>query len=85
MVLSAGIKAALEGFTGTSNSKDRRSAYVDFIAYLLAYILAMIILGFVGKLLWNNVAVDLISVAKPAKSVWEIIGLMILISLMVPK
>jgi len=85
MVLSAAVKAALEGFTGTSDSKDRRAAYVDFVAYLLAYILAMVILGFVGKLLWNNVVVDLISVAKPAKSVWQIIGLMILASLMVPK
>jgi hypothetical protein len=85
MVLSSAIKAGIESFTGTSDSKDRRAAYVDFIAFLLAYILAMIILGFVGKLLWNNIAVDLISVAKPAKSVWQIIGLMILTTLMVPK
>lgn len=85
MVLSSAIKAGIESFTGMSDSKDRRAAYVDFIAYLLAYILAMIILGFVGKLLWNGIIVDLFSIAKPAKSVWQIIGLMIFTTLMVPK
>jgi len=45
----------------------------------------MVILGFVGKLLWNEVVVELISVAKPARSVWHIIGLMIFTTLMVPK
>jgi ABC-type multidrug transport system permease subunit len=85
MVLSSAIKAGIESFTGVADSKDRRAAYVDFLAYLLAYIVAMIILGFVGKLLWNGIIVDLFSVAKPAKSMWQIIGLMIFTSLMVPK
>jgi hypothetical protein len=85
MVLVNAVKAGIESFTGSVDSKERRNAYVDFLAFLIAFILAMIILGFVGKLLWNSVVVDLISVAKPARSVWHIIGLMILITLLVPK
>ena len=85
MGLSSLTKAAVEGFTSSSNSKERRNAYVEFVAFLFAFIISMIILGFVGKLLWNEVVVELISVAKPAKSVWHIIGLMLFSTLMVPK
>lgn len=85
MGLSSVCRAAIEGFTGGKDSKERRNAYVDFLAYLLAFIFAMIILGFIGKLLWNNVVTELFTIAKPARSVWHIIGLMILLSLMNPK
>jgi hypothetical protein len=85
MGLTALTKAAVEGFTSSSNSKERRNAYVDFISFLLAFILSMVILGFVGKLLWNEVIVELVSVAKPARSVWHIIGLMLFTTLMIPK
>jgi len=82
MGLSSACKAAIEGFTGTSDSKERKNAYVDFLAFFLSFILSMIILGFVGKMLWNNVVVDLFSFAKPATSVWHIIGLMFFVSLL---
>jgi len=78
-------RAAIEGFSGNQDSKERRNAYVDFISYLLAFILAMILLGFIGKWLWNSVIVDLFSFAKPAQSVWDIIGLMIFTTLIIPK
>ena len=78
-------RAAIEGFSGNQDSKERRNAYVDFISYLLAFILAMILLGFIGKWLWNSVIVDLFSFAKPARSVWDIIGLMIFTTLIIPK
>ena len=85
MGLSSVCRAAIEGFTGNKDSKERRNAYVDFLAYLLAFLLAMIILGFVGKLLWNNVITELFTIAKPARSVWHIIGLMIFLALLSPK
>lgn len=84
MGLGKACKAALEGFTGTSDSKERRNAYVDFIAFLLAFIIAMIILGFIGKLLWNDVVVELFTCVKTARSVWHIIGFYIFVSLLIP-
>jgi len=85
MGLSTAVKAVVEGFVSNSDSKEKRNAYVDFISFFLAFLLAMIILGFVGKMLWNDVVVDLFSFAKPARSVWQIIGLMLFMSLIVPK
>jgi hypothetical protein len=43
-----------------------------------------VILAFIGKYIWNNVIVDLFSFAKPAKSFWQIIGLMIFMALVRP-
>jgi hypothetical protein len=85
MGLSTLTKAAIEGFSGNKDSKERRNAYIDFVSFLLAFLIAMVLLGFVGKLLWNSVVVELVSVAKPARSVWHIIGLMLFLALIVPK
>ena len=85
MGLATLTKAAIEGFTGKSESKERRNAYVDFLAFLLAFLLSVIILGFIGKLLWNEVVVELFSIAKPARSVWHILGLMLFTNLIIPK
>ena len=76
--------AAIEGMTNGVDSERKRFAYVEFLSALFSFVIVMIILGFVGKLLWNNVMVELFTIAKPAKSFWQIIGLMILASLLRP-
>ena len=83
-LLLAASKATVEGFIGATSSEHRRNSYVDFLAVVFAFILALVILAFIGKYLWNNVVVDLISVAKPAKSFWQILGLMLLITVLPP-
>jgi hypothetical protein len=35
-------------------------------------------------LLWNGVVVELVTIAKPARSFWQIIGLMIILALLRP-
>jgi hypothetical protein len=81
-IMSA-CRAAVEGFADTAPNV-KREVYADSVAVLLAFTLAFIILAFVGKLLWNNVVVELFSIAKPAKSFWQIIGLMLFINLVRP-
>lgn len=83
-ILSAAAKATVEGFVGTQSSDKRRDAYVDFVAMVVAFFVALVILGFVGKLLWNGVVVDLFTFAKPARSFWQIIGLLLFVSLIMP-
>lgn len=83
-LLLAASKATVEGFVGMSSSEHRRNTYVDFLAVVFAFILALVILAFIGKYLWNTVVVELVSVAKPAKSVWHILGLMLLITVLPP-
>ena len=79
----SGCRAAVEGFADTAPNV-KREVYADTVAALLAFVIAFVLLAFVGKLLWNNVVVDLFAFAKPAKSFWQIIGLMIFISLIRP-
>lgn len=84
-VLSSACRAAVEGFTSTNQDPaKRRDIYVELLAILLAFVVALVILGFVGQLLWNNVIMDLFTFAKPVRSVWQIIGLMIFLSLIRP-
>ena len=81
--LQSACRSMVEGFADTAPNV-KREVYADSVAVLLAFTLAFIILAFVGKLLWNNVVVDLFSFAKPARSFWQIIGLMIFINLVRP-
>jgi len=81
--ITTACRAAVEGFSDTAPNV-KREVYADTIAALLAYTLAFILIAFVGKLLWNNIVVELLSVAKPAKSFWQIIGLMIFVTLIRP-
>ena len=80
-LLSSGCKAAIEGFSSNEDPSRRREAFTDVFAVLLAFIISLVLLGFIGKYLWNNVVVELVSFAKPARSFWQILGLMIFVSL----
>ena len=80
-ILGQATKAVVEGMSGSPEAEKRKQTYVDLIAVLIAFVITLVILAFIGQLLWNNVVVDLISVAKPAKSVWQILGLFIFWSL----
>ena len=83
-LVNTAAKAAVEGFVGMNTSEKRRDAYVDFVSVVIAMVIAIVILGFIGKFLWNGVVVDLFSFAKPARSFWQIIGLMFFVSLIHP-
>ena len=82
--VNSASKAAVEGFVGLNSSEKRRDAYVDFVSFVIAFVIVIIILGFIGKWLWNEVVVDLFNFAKPARSFWQIIGLMLFVSLIYP-
>jgi hypothetical protein len=75
--------AVVDGFTDLSGSASkRREMYVELTASILSFALAILILAFFGKWLWNNVVIELFTFAKPARNVWQIIGLTIFLSLM---
>ena len=58
-------------------------ARVALVSLITVFILLVVIL-FAGKYLWNNVLVTLVPAVKPAKSVWQILGLAVLIMLFHP-
>lgn len=67
-----------EGMNGTFYSNSGASALAAFIV-LIIYI---IIILFIGKFLWNEVLCKLLSIAKPADNIWQILGLAILLNLL---
>ena len=83
-VVGSLMRAGAEGFVSNGNVSEKRQAYMNFVVTLFTFILVVILLSLFGKLLWNNVIVDLFSFAKPAKSIWQILGLMIFVGLVVP-
>ncbi len=63
------------------SGSNRREVYKDLVASLLALVIAITIVAFVGKWLWNNSVAELFTFARPVRSVWQIIALMLFISL----
>lgn len=59
----------------------KKEMYKEVVASILALILSLLIIAFVGKFLWNNTVAELFTFARPVQSVWQIIGLLIFISL----
>lgn len=76
------IRPSLEGFVNPEDSATARRGYTDMVAVLIAFALALIILSFVGKLLWNGVIVELFTCVRPAKSFVQILGLFVFLSLL---
>jgi hypothetical protein len=55
--------------------------YLEIISGILGFLIGVLILSLVGKWLWNNVIIDLFTIAKPVRSIWQILGLMIFLAL----
>jgi hypothetical protein len=76
-------RAGVEGMTDMSGSTaGRREIYKELAAQIIALVVAITIIAFVGKWLWNNSVAELFTFARPVRSVWQIIALMLFLSLM---
>jgi len=74
-------RAGVECMTDMSGSSQRHESYKSVVASLLSLIIAILIISFVGKYLWNVSVAELFTFARPVQSVWQIIALMLLLSL----
>jgi len=85
-VVYASARALVEGFTnpGGTEAYKPTPAYADAIAVILAFMLSIILVSFVGLWLWNYSVVPLFEFAHPAKSVFQILGLMIFLAIISP-
>jgi len=63
------------------SSSHRQETYKSLVASLLAFVIAILVLSFVGKYLWNSSVAELFTFARPVQSVWQIIALMLLMSI----
>ena len=64
------------------HSSDNEDVTKNLLGSFIALLLAIVIILFIGKILWNDVLISLIPGIKPAKNIWQILGLYILISLL---
>ena len=85
-VVNAVMRAAVEGFTNPSGAESHRQdpVYAEAIAAILAFVISILIVSLVGLWLWNFSVVPLFEFARPAKSVFQILGLMVFLSLVHP-
>lgn len=74
--LTSAFSQQQEGMSGVSmGGSEALASFVVLIIYI-------IIILMIGKFLWNVVACKLVSIVKPADSIWQILGLAILFNLL---
>jgi type IV secretory pathway TrbD component len=85
-VVGATMRALVEGFSNPSVTESHRQdpIYAAAIAAILSFVISVLIISLVGLWLWNFSVVPLFEFARPAKSVFQILGLMVFISLVHP-
>lgn len=54
----------------------------EILGGIIMSIISLIILMLIGEYLWNKVLVKLVTFVKPVTSMWQILGLYILFSLL---
>jgi hypothetical protein len=81
-MLQALCRAGLECMTDMpGSSSNRHESYKSVVAAILSLVIAIVVISFVGKYLWNVSVAELFTFARPVQSVWQIIALMLLMSL----
>ncbi len=73
-------RAGIEGMTDVSGS-GQYQMYKELVASILALVISIAIVAFVGKFLWNSTVAELFTIVRPVRSAWQMVGLMILLAL----
>jgi hypothetical protein len=83
---------AHENFGTLNDSMDKlrqRKSGVELLVAVVTMVVVILLLSFIGLYLWNAViagadkGTGLITAAKPASSIWQILGMYILLALLV--
>ena len=81
-VVNTGVEAVVNGnnesFEDIATRNGVTVAAVVFLVLLLTLVLVL------GKWLWNDYAVKYVTVFKPVTSVWQLLGLMVALDLVLP-
>lgn len=80
--LDSHLFARTENFEGAP--AGAAPAAPSLAAAIATFVLFMLLLLVIGKFLWNDVLVKLVPAIKPADSIFQILGLSVLLSLMLP-
>lgn len=85
-VVNAAMRALVEGFTNPSGAESHRQdpIYAEALAVILTFFISILLISLIGLWLWNFSVVPLFEFARPAKSVFHILGLMVFLALVHP-
>lgn len=72
-----------EGFSSYA-SYNSAGTLSEMVGRVFMLVVVLLLIAFFGQYLWNNYACKLLTVARPAKSVMEILALFIFLRLMFP-
>lgn len=82
----SGVLKALVNHSLNSNEQfgdgSSEVSYFGVVVSLVLLVVWLTIVLLIGKFLWNSSAVPLLSFAKPATSVWPILGLHLLVGML---
>ena len=80
------VGAFAEGYMNPGGTEAHRAppAYAEAVVVLLGFLLSLAILSLFGLWLWNYSVVPLFEFARPAKSVFQILGLMVFAAIVLP-
>ncbi len=80
------FSCAREGFeTVLNKGREGFGGEKNYLAMLLAVLLWLALLLLAAQFLWNKVLVNLVTVVKPVTSVFQLLGLVILMEILMPK
>lgn len=81
-LLTKCVKASTGGNVETMkvNGIDNYSNYDLFVTFIVLILYIFLIL-LIGRFLWNAVLCRLVTIVKPVESIWQVLGLVILLNL----
>ena len=82
MFQNGGYDSPLHKFTNNPKQNMLLMTNKHPIAVFISFFIIELLVLLIGKYLWNNIVVDIISIARPIKNIWQILGLSILIKLL---
>lgn len=79
-IIKTGVTEFLNKDTEGFSVKNKNTTIITIISFVILYILVLLF----GQYLWNNILVTLVPAVKPVTSVFQLLGLTILLSLILP-
>ena len=78
-IVNVSMRALVEGFTnpGGTEAYKQSAVYTEAVSAVLAFFISVAIVSLIGLWLWNYSVVPLFEFARPAKSIFQILGLML--------
>lgn len=75
------VKETFSSMVRSSMNESAMTKDIELVVSLVVLFLYVVLILLLGKYLWNEVLCSLVSITKKATSIWQILGLAVLFSL----